>query len=141
VLMVVKARSKVTDAKKPSRYYCDQGLSYEETDASKRKKSQLYTKTGDSGTSSLYNGERRPKADITFEVLGHQVIIPHDSVLLLILWIAVSYRCQRELRFPNVANAIRDLQDELNAAIGIAREYCAMSGNGLEEMLRCSLIL
>jgi Cobalamin adenosyltransferase len=77
--IVVKARSKVADTKKPSRYSCDQGLSYDETAASERKKSQLYTKTGDSGTSSLYNGERRPKADITFEVLGHQVIIPHDS--------------------------------------------------------------
>ncbi len=62
-----------------------------------RKKSQLYTKTGDKGTSSLYNGERRLKTDIIFEVLGHQ--------------------------------------DELNCIVGIAREYCLLSNNGLSEML------
>jgi len=40
------------------------------TEEVKYKKSMLYTKTGDKGTTSLYNGQRLPKNDLHFEVVG-----------------------------------------------------------------------
>jgi len=35
------------------------------------KKSNVYTRTGDKGKTSLYNGDRKFKTDKTFDVLGH----------------------------------------------------------------------
>lgn len=55
-------------------------------------KFKLYTKTGDGGSASLYNGERRAKEDASFTALGDV--------------------------------------DELNSAIGVAREFCVEEMHG-----------
>ena len=66
---------------------------------------KVYTKTGDAGTTSLYNGERRRKDDDFFSALGDV--------------------------------------DELNASIGLSREYCLAARVGIEPQLveiQCRLL-
>ena len=62
-----------------------------------RRALRIYTRTGDAGTSSLFNGARRRKDDAVFAALG-------DS-------------------------------DELNAALGLARAQCELSGGDRCEQL------
>ena len=57
---------------------------------------RVYTRTGDGGTSSLYNGVRRSKDDMTFSALGDV--------------------------------------DELNAALGMAREFLLQGGGACARL-------
>lgn len=63
------------------------------TNVSEARKLKIYTKTGDGGTSQLYNGQRKSKDIITFHALGDSdelnshigVALQHDSVAMPVL--------------------------------------------------------
>ena len=63
------------------------------TNAYAKNRMKIYTKTGDGGTSQLYNGQRKSKDVITFQALGDTdelnshigVALQHDSLAMPIL--------------------------------------------------------
>mmetsp|Transcript_18735 Transcript_18735/g.52701 ORF Transcript_18735/g.52701 Transcript_18735/m.52701 type:complete len:214 (+) Transcript_18735:100-741(+) len=67
-------------------------------------KSRIYTRTGDHGTSALFNGERRSKTDVVFDALGH------TDELNAQLGMAVEY-CRREKN--ELADRLMEVQSRL----------------------------
>ena len=72
------------------------------------KKSMIYTRTGDSGNSSLYNGEKRRKDDAIFDALGSVDELNSN------LGLAQEYvKASDVLKFPNFIDIIPEIQSRL----------------------------
>lgn len=56
---------------------------------------RCYTRTGDDGSSSLYNGERRSKEDRTFHALGDVDELVRKIMLICLPWYLCVVVCIR----------------------------------------------
>eukprot|EP01111_Echinosteliopsis_oligospora_P015592 TRINITY_DN6214_c0_g1_i1.p1 TRINITY_DN6214_c0_g1~~TRINITY_DN6214_c0_g1_i1.p1 ORF type:complete len:254 (-),score=58.78 TRINITY_DN6214_c0_g1_i1:29-790(-) len=85
------------------------------------KRIKIYTKTGDGGTSSLFNGERRPKTDELFEALGD------SDELNSCIGVAAEY-CR--LSSNGLASQLEEIQSillDMGAHIATPRDHSSQS--------------
>jgi cob(I)alamin adenosyltransferase len=86
----------------------------------------VYTKTGDKGESSLYNGRRKPKVVPSFPSpvsIVYRRLVPGAHRHLL-LSSSVPSTHQDHPFFMALGDT-----DELNACIGVAAEFCEIKGH------------
>eukprot|EP01060_Flectonema_neradi_P012882 TRINITY_DN19674_c0_g1_i1.p1 TRINITY_DN19674_c0_g1~~TRINITY_DN19674_c0_g1_i1.p1 ORF type:complete len:330 (+),score=51.67 TRINITY_DN19674_c0_g1_i1:67-1056(+) len=71
----------------------------------KKAKASVYTRTGDSGSSGLYNGERRKKTDLVFEAMGNV------DELNCVVGMALEICLEKDEKF--LGDILEDLQGKL----------------------------
>lgn len=77
---------------------------------------KIYTKTGDQGTSSLYNGERRMKSDEVFEVLGDLDELESN------IGFAIEFSTEKHSKLVEYLRKCQDILFDVNASIATPRD-------------------